>query len=291
MLLYEDHESILSAIAFSPDGSLLASGTRDGSLILRDSFDTATPLWPPESKPAGIVNLAFLAADRLLAVHDSGWDVLREADGIWPLSTRGEQPGLVAAAPLSDSLLAVGTGKRMTISAGMFQLHDLKSGRAVQPTFRESGGVRAVATDPAHKIVAWSTADKWVKVWDVKKQTPTPFRMSHVASSLAVSPDGSAVAVVQDWAVRIIDLGTKLDRVVLKGHKGVVSCVAFSPDGATLATGSWDGTVRFWDSRSGQERAVFQWPIGKVFTLAFAPDGQRVAAGGDRGAVVVWDVD
>ena len=67
--------------------------------------------------------------------------------------------------------------------------------------------------------------------------------------------------------------------------------VAVSPDGETVATGSWDETVKLWDIRSGQERATFKWPIGRVYSLVFAPDGLRLAAGGDRGSVVVWDVE
>ena len=67
--------------------------------------------------------------------------------------------------------------------------------------------------------------------------------------------------------------------------------MAFSPDGSTVATGSWDQSLRLWDAASGAERACFKWPAGKVYSLAYAPDGLRLAAGTDQGKVVVWDVD
>lgn len=293
MLLYEDHESIVTALGFSPDGSRLVSGTRDGSLVIRDSFGNATPLVPPGPKASGILNVAFLTSDRLLVVHDGGWEILHESDGAWPLAARGEQLGLTAAVPLSASLLATGTGDRMGRTSGMLRLHDLKLERTLQPTFLEAAGVRAIATNPANKLVAWSTADRELRIWDVKQQTPQRLqkKCSHVAGSVALAPDGSAVAAAQEWAVRIYELKSQQDLPPLRGHKGIVSCVAFHPTGRFIATGSWDGTVRFWDPGTGSEVAAFQWPVGSVFSLAFAPDGLLAAAGGDRGAVVVWDVE
>ncbi|MFO0805398.1 MAG: hypothetical protein U0791_20015 [Gemmataceae bacterium] len=293
MLLYEDHESFVTALAFTPDGSRLVSGTRAGSLVIRDSFGNATPLFPPGPKASGILNVAFLSADRLLVVHDSGWEILHETNGAWPLASRGEQPGLTAAAPLSASLLATGTGDRMGRASGLLRLQDLKLERTLQPTFLEAAGVRAIATNPANKLVAWSTADRELRIWDVKQQTPQKLqkKCSHVAGALALSPDGSTVAATQEWGVRVHDLKAKQECPELKGHKGIVSSVAFHPAGRFIATGSWDGTVRFWDPRTGSEAAAFQWPIGSVFSLVFAPDGLLAAAGGDRGAVVVWDVE
>jgi WD40 repeat protein len=140
-------------------------------------------------------------------------------------------------------------------------------------------------------LLAWATGSSEVKVWDVRRQTPLRFSTKYKSRSLALSPDGSALVAAQDWAVQVLDLNTKQERATLKGHKGMVSAVAVSPDNSTIATGGWDSSVRLWDAWGGRELAMYQWPIGRVFSLAYAPDGLRLAAGGDRGAVVVWDVD
>jgi WD40 repeat protein len=295
MRLYEDHglgeqRSVVYALAFSPDGGILASGSRDGMVIVRDAFGAAQPLFNPGPKPAAIHALACLPGGAIVVGHERGWDQYRPAAGGWQLFGASSVTPTAALAALDADTLAIGAGERLQASAGIFELFDLRSERRREPFFREPNGVRAVAVCPARMIVAWATGHKEIKVWDVRRQTPLRFPAARTSPAIALSPDGSLLAAAQDYAARIIDLGSKQDRAVLKGHKGIVSAVAFSPDGSTIATGSWDKTVRLWDAASGRERAVFQWPIGKVFSLAYAPDGLRLAAGGDQ-SVVVWDID
>lgn len=289
MLLFEDHDTIVTALAFSRDGSLLASGSRNGLIVIRDDLGNTTPIGSPKAESIPVHSLGFRPDNTLLAGFDSGW--LSIPPGERPAPEKFVLTSLTGFSLLTANRLAMGHGERMTTAPGLFLLFDLETKRAVQPTFREAQGVKAVAGCPAKNLLAWSTGRLELKVWDIRKQSPLVFRLSHSCTSLALAPDGSAIAAAQDWSVRVIDLGTKMDRAVLKGHKGIVSCVAFSPDGSTIATGSWDETVRLWDAATGRERATFQWPVGKVFSLAYAPDGQRLAVGGDRGAVLVWDVE
>ena len=295
MLLYEDHASdhlggIVYALAFSPDGSLLASGARDGSVCIRDFNGVFHLNSLRDAQPTTVHALTFLGNDSLVVAHDLGWDQYLERDG-WHREGLSCSVPTAGVSALSPEILAYGTGDRFKSGFGTFELFDCKENRRVEPFFRETYGVRTVAANPARKLVAWATGHKELKVWDVRRQTPLRFPLAHTSLSIALAPDGSAVAVAQDWVVRLIDLERKQDRAVLKSHKGIASAVAFRPDGSTVATGSWDQTVRLWDAATGRERAVFQWPIGKVFSLAYSPDGLRLAAGGDRGAVVIWDVD
>jgi WD40 repeat protein/serine/threonine protein kinase len=73
----------------------------------------------------------------------------------------------------------------------------------------------------------------------------------------------------------------------LRGHKGGVSSVAFSPDGTRLVSGSFDQTVKVWDAATGQEALALKGH--KVTSVAFSPDGKRLVSGNHDQTVSVWD--
>ena len=77
----------------------------------------------------------------------------------------------------------------------------------------------------------------------------------------------------------------------LTGHTDRVHSMAFSPDGSTLVTGSYDGTVRLWDAAAHRQAgAPMAGRAGEVYSVAFGPDGKIVASGAEDGTVRLWDV-
>jgi WD40 repeat protein len=290
MLLHHDHSTVVTALAFSADGTTLATGSRDGAVWVRSDGE-AELLVPPELKAPAVHGLAFLPDGGLAVSHAHGWHLYRRTDGTWRAFGPPSAAGVNGVALAGPHWLAIGTGDPDRPTPGAFELWDVQAERRVGPIFREPNGVRAVAAAPGRDVVAWATGHMRATAWDVRKRDPVHFPLKHTAPAVALSPDGATLAAAADWGFRLFDVPKRQERAAVKGHKGKVTSLGFSPDGATLVTASWDQTVRLWDAASGRERTALAWPVGKVTAVGYAPDGLRIAAGGDGGAVVVWDVD
>jgi hypothetical protein len=92
-----------------------------------------------------------------------------------------------------------------------------------------------------------------------------------------------------DQTVKVWDARTGQEVRILKGHSDGVTSVAFSPDDARLASGSFDKTVKVWDARTGQELHTLKGHTSGVFSVGFSPDGPRLASGSNDLTVKVWD--
>jgi WD40 repeat protein len=159
-----------------------------------------------------------------------------------------------------------------------------------------------VCTDQTRCAIAEqneATAEPGVTVWDLNTAQPIRrFAQDTGCRCFALSPDGTRLAVgipgettVQVWVVE--DGGPLLS---LKGHTAGVHCLAWAPDGKSLASSATDynhfesaymgGEVKLWDIASGSERLTLRGDRA-VTQVAFSPDGRRLATLGH--ALRVWD--
>ena len=108
--------------------------------------------------------------------------------------------------------------------------------------------------------------------------------------SMSFSPDGAWLATGIDQQVLLWNVADRRQMTTFEGHTAWARCVAFSPDGALLASGSQDQTIRLWDVPTVQCVKILQGHTSGVQTIAFSPDGAQLASASHGSDLWLWDV-
>ena len=284
---YKGHSDWVWAVAWSPDGKHIASGSVDKTVQIWDTVNGGHVLtyqghsntaravaWSPDSK-----HIASGSEDKTVQI----WDAV---DGDHVFTYQGHSDAVTAVAWSPD-------GKRLASASydKTVQVWDAMDGGHAFIYQGHSDIVWTVAWSPDGKRIASGSTDKTVQVWNVLDGGNIFTYQGHSNTVFAVawSPDGKRLASGSwDHTVQVWDAVDGHHVFTYQGHSDIVRAVAWSPDGTRLASGSDDKTVQVWDAVDGHHVFTYQGHSRSVNEIAWSSDSKYIASGSDDKTVQIW---
>lgn len=289
LVVQTGHTSSVAAVAFSPDGTLIASGSLDKTIKLWSAV-SGKELKTLRGHAEMVNSIAFSPDGKTLVSCsvDQTVKLWNVADGreLRTFSEHVNNVLSVAFSPDGKTLASGGTDN-------VVRLWNVTDEHSLRTLFGHTDFVESVAFSPDGKTLASASWDDTVKLWDVStgRELGTLHGHAVAVSAVAFSPDGRMLASGGgDRVIKLWDTGSWRELKTLVGHNGPVNDVAFSPDGRTLASagGTQDGAVKLWDVGTGQEIKTFKEGAYNSFSIAFSPNGKVIASVADD--ITLWDV-
>jgi Tol biopolymer transport system component len=284
---YGGHADWVYTVAWSPDGTRLASGSRDKTVQIWDALDGGqvftyrrhaaaiyTVAWSPDGR-----HLASASGDKTVQV----WDA---ADGKHMFTYRGhgDQVITVAWSPNGRRLASGSYDKTV-------QVWDAADGRQILSYRGHTADVEGVAWSPDGRRLASASVDKTVQVWDAADGGRVLTYRGHAATAYTASwsPNGRRLASASaDKTVQVWDAVDGRHSFTYRGHADEAITASWSLDGRRLASASVDKTVQVWDATDGRHSFTYRGHGDAVITVAWSPDGKHLASSSVDNTVQVW---
>jgi WD40 repeat protein len=256
-----------------------------------------------DTHPTAIHTLTFSPDGRTLASVSGRATVVK----LWDLDTRkvrdelsGHRHRIAAVAFSPDSTLAA-----TATSGGQIWLWNLIPSRKLVrqlewPRVLVHATARILFSRDGQHLVTNMPSEGGFHVW--RPSAPIQFVMVADSRSWRMATGHLCVVTClaysadgQTLATGSFDRSVRLrdlnaDKSAYLDHGHKVHHVAFSPDGATLASGSPHGLVKVWDAQTGQKRSTLKGQAKPLHALCYSPDGRFIATAGGEGTVAFWDV-
>jgi len=296
------HENSVRSLAYSPDGSVLATAGEDGTGIMlwdvASGHRIGSPLLAHPGAESDVVQFFGDGAGLLTnaPTEVAVWDL--DGVALGQRVTGAHQGRIYDLARTRDGRLLASAGQE----DGTVRLWEVTARRPVGPPLKSGAStVTDLAFSPDGRLLAVGTlpdppTPSQVQLWDVASRRRVAAFKSEGQTRPQFSPDGNTVAAHDGHGgVVLWDVAGRRQRgktlpVDTTGEQSHVAA-AFSPDNRILITGDRLGRIRFWDPATGRMLpAPLQTHADIVVDFAFSPDGAFVASASTDGNVLLWDV-
>ncbi|MDG4830309.1 pentapeptide repeat-containing protein [Solwaraspora sp. WMMD1047] len=286
--LLTGHTDSVTAVAFSPDGTLLTTA----------SWDNTARIWDPTTGDHHTTLTGHTSAVNAVAFSPDGTLLTTASrDGtarIWDPTTGDHHTTLTGHTDSVNAVVFSPDGALLATASwdNTARIWDPTTGDHHTTLTGHTSTVNAVAFSPDGTLLTTASYDGTARIWDPTTGDHHTTLTGHTSTvnAVAFSPDGTLLATAsRDGTARIWDPTTGDHHTTLTGHTDSVNAVAFSPDGTLLTTASRDGTARIWDPTTGDHHTTLTGHTSAVNAVAFSPDGTLLATASWDNTARIWD--